>query len=556
MMMPARTLDELQQAALSVVSELTLDRALQQIADAALKVVNARYAAIGIPDATGQRLSSFITSGMSQAEQARLARAPEGHGLLGAVLATDAPLIVNAIARHPDSVGFPDGHPPMHAFLGVPIVAHDGVLGTLYLADKLDGEFTSRDAQLLETLAAYAAAAIRNARLYDMSLTRQETLAARNHELAMLNAVSHAINAAYNLDQLLDRTLAQLIHLIGADAGEIHLREAGSDALVLALHHGAAVPQFWREARLLPAQAGPPQALAARQALTLDGVEITELDEVAHPGLLAAGAGCLMLLPIAARQRVVAVVSLLCLNGTPQAVPQPSVLSAIATQLGLAIEHAWLTEKDKQLAVLAERDRIAMDMHDGVLQSLNVVNLTLDYCQTLLDAGRTDAVRRNMHDAIFGVESAAQDIRAYIANLRPARADHATLRAALEAIVAEFRRYTSVSITLELCDAVPDDLPDEVLLAVLHICQEALTNVARHAAASAVTLMVRYAAGDLEVSLRDDGRGFDASQVGQGGYGLGNMRARALQIGGSLAMVSHPGKGTQMMLRVPLMPGV
>ena len=152
---------------MAIASELTLDKVLQQIVDAARDLADAQYAALGLPNSQGF-LETFIDSGMDLEVSAHIPHLPKGLGLLGAIIKEQKTIRIPRIADDPRSVGFPEGHPPMVPFLGVPVIAGREILGNLYLANKIGAsEFTKADADMVELLAAHAAVAIQNARLYE-----------------------------------------------------------------------------------------------------------------------------------------------------------------------------------------------------------------------------------------------------------------------------------------------------------------------------------------------------------------------------------------------------
>ena len=173
---PEQALAALNEAALAIASEVALDNVLQQITDSARELAGARFAALGVPDAEGG-LEKFVTSGMRAETEAEIPHRPEGLGVLGAIMRESRSIRLSNVEEDPRSVGFPKGHPPMKSFLGVPILAGSKVLGNLYLANKLqegregpadsEREFTIADQESVEMLAAHAAIAIQNARLYE-----------------------------------------------------------------------------------------------------------------------------------------------------------------------------------------------------------------------------------------------------------------------------------------------------------------------------------------------------------------------------------------------------
>ncbi len=171
-----QALAALNQAALSIASEVSLDKVLKQITDSARQLIGARYAALGVPDSEG-RMDKFVTSGIEVGQAESIPHRPLGTGVLGVIMRESRSIRLPRVDDDPRSVGFPPGHPPMSSFLGVPIMAGSRVLGNLYLTDKVvklddgtlggDGEFSASDQELLEMLAAHAAIAIQNAHLYE-----------------------------------------------------------------------------------------------------------------------------------------------------------------------------------------------------------------------------------------------------------------------------------------------------------------------------------------------------------------------------------------------------
>ncbi len=163
----SRQLAALHQAALAISGEVALDKVLQQIVDSARELIGAQYAALGVPNAQGF-FETFVYSGLSREEAARIPHVPKGLGLLGALIRDKRPIRISNIADYTMSVGFPPGHTPMWSFLGVPILAGEESLGNLYLTNKAGTtDFTADDQEIVEMLAAHAAIAIQNARLYE-----------------------------------------------------------------------------------------------------------------------------------------------------------------------------------------------------------------------------------------------------------------------------------------------------------------------------------------------------------------------------------------------------
>ena len=239
----------LHRASMVLVSDLSLDTVLERIVHLAREQAGARYAALGVLDEHGT-LERFIPVGMPPEEMRAISHPPLGLGLIGEIHRT---------AHHPRSpisskddrrVGFPAHHPPMTSFLGVPILSGSQILGQIYLTDKEDyPEFTQDDERVIETLAAYAAVAIGNARLYEDLLTRDKAVTQRNRDLALLNAMGEMLASTLNEDEILEKTLAQVMDYLQVEAGEIFLATEDGQSLMLALHRGDAAEAFWTKER-------------------------------------------------------------------------------------------------------------------------------------------------------------------------------------------------------------------------------------------------------------------------------------------------------------------
>ena len=228
----------LHRASLELVSDLSLETVLERIVTLAREQSGARYAALGVVNDAGD-LVQFIPIGMTKQEIERIPHPPIGRGLLGAMRDELEPVRIPEISADPRSVGFPKNHPDMHSFLGVPILQGERLLGQIYLTDKMDyPEFTREDERVLETLAAYAAIAITNARHYDQFVRRDRELQIRNDDLKLLNDVATTLTSSLDIDDILAKTLDLVMEYLSVEAGEIFLVEDGEQELHLALHRG------------------------------------------------------------------------------------------------------------------------------------------------------------------------------------------------------------------------------------------------------------------------------------------------------------------------------
>jgi len=540
----------LHQASLELVSNLSLESVLERIVNLAREQAGARYAALGVVDEDGE-LEKFIPVGMTAEEIARMDHPPLGRGLIGALQRERRTIRVAEIAADPRSVGWPRNHPPMKSFLGVPIMAGDRLLGQIYLTDKQNyHEFTQDDERVIETLAAYAAVAISNARMYEGLVSRDRMLTLRNIDLALVNDVAETLSMSQEIDDVLDKTLKRVMSYLGVEAGEIFLVEEGLKALSLALHRGEAPEVFASVDRFefgqgfvgLVAETGKPLISTAPQ----------QDMRFLRQAVVEAGFRTIAFIPMAARGTVVGVMSLATRRERHLNQREIQLLTAIGTWAGISIENLRLRRQARRLAVLEERERIGMDLHDGIIQSIYAVGLALDYARTAINDDPQQASEK-IAQAIEGLNETIRDIRAYILDLRPRMFRGEDLKSGLQRLVDEFKANTRIEVTF----VGPDDglacLPTLHATALFHICQEALANVAKHAHATQATVQLWMAPKRVLLEITDNGQGFDLRKMSVTlGHGLSNMHTRARKVGGDVEITSEPGEGTTLLAWVPM----
>lgn len=371
-----RKLLALDAAVLAISGDLSLADTLSRIVKTAAELAEAQYAALGVPNDTGEYLAEFITTGMSDAETLRISHRPRGHGILGLVLRDGLTLRLRDLRDHAQSVGFPANHPDMSSFLGVPIVRKGRRLGNLYLTNKLTAdEFSAEDQLIIELLAAHAGVAIENARLYETVQT---------------------------------------------------------------------------------------------------------------------------------------------------------------------------------LSVVEERQRIGMDLHDGVIQSIYAVGLTLEYVKAQMGDGDVGGATERLDTALDALNGTIRDIRAYILDLRPPRLENDDLSGALQRLLAEFKANTLMQADLRIETGTLDLINRPVSQVLFHVAQEALSNAAKHSRASRVEVRLIKDDSSVHLIVRDNGRGFVIEDTEQRfGHGLRNMRDRAAALAGTLQINGRLGKGTEVKLSFP-----
>ena len=542
----------LHRASLELVSDLSLEVVLERIAYLAREQAGARYAALGVLDENG-KLVQFIPVGMTVDEMHQIAHLPIGLGLIGAIARERQTIRSPNIARDNRSVGFPPNHPPMTSFLGVPILSGSHLLGQIYLTDKEDyTEFTRDDERVIETLAAYAAVAIVNARIYADLVERDATLSQRNKDLGLLNDIGKMLANSTQTDEILEKTLDYILTYLEVEAGEIFLTEEDGLSLRMAMHRGEAAEALWTKDQFRLGEGFVGLVAESGKPLVSNSLEKNML--YLRQQVVQAGFQCVACIPLTAHGNTVGVMGIATRLLQSFEQREIDLLTAIGTWAGTAIENVRLIQQGRRLAVVEERERIGMDLHDGIIQSIYAVGLALDYARMEVETNPGKALVK-LEQAIEGLNSTIRDIRTYIMDLRPRQFRGENLKESLQRLIDETRANTSLETTL----TGPEDgsviLPTEIATALFHICQEALANIAKHAQAHNAKIDLWTAPGRVLLEISDDGMGFDKRQVRMAlGHGLANMVTRARKVGGDIEIETEPGKGTSILAWAPLKP--
>ena len=539
----------LHQASLELVKDVSLETLLERIASVACEQAGARYAAVGVLNDDGT-LKRFISVGMTAEEIKRLSHPPVGRGLIGELMNSDKPLRVPVIQKHPKSVGFPPHHPRMVSFLGVPIRAGERQLGQIYLTEKIEAsEFTADDERIIQMLAAYAAAAIQNARLYEEMREHDAAVTQRNEDLALINDIASTLTASLQLDEILNKTLALVMNYMKVDAGEIFLLEEDKQTLRMVLHRGQAAEVFWTR-NLFRVGEGY-VGRAAETGVPLVSPDLRTDSAFMRDEVVKAGFRQLTCLPLRSGESVMGVLNIFSFQTRQYEERSLQLLTAVCNWAGLAIENAHLHTDARRLAVLEERDRIGMDLHDGIIQSIYGVGLALEGIYHTIEEDPRDAKQR-IQKAIDGLNQAIRDIRAYILDLRPRQLGNDGLLAGIRRLVTEYRANTFSEVDFVAPRSDLKELPHSHSLALFHICQEALANTAKHAGAKKVHVSVWVTSDRVLLEVRDDGRGFHIEKMATTiGHGLSNMQTRARAVGGEVDIVSASNEGTTILAWVP-----
>jgi signal transduction histidine kinase len=538
----------------TLVAELDPDAVLDRILSAACEIIGARYAALGILDAQRTSLERFVTLGIDEPARTRIGELPRGRGVLGALIRDPQPLRLTDVAGHPQSYGFPEGHPPMHSFLGVPVVMRGVVWGNLYLTEKLGaGEFTAADEEAAVILADVAATAIENARLYQASERSRVEQGRAVRGLEATRDIATAVGSETDLDRVLELIVERGVALVDARSVVILLREG--DELVVTASAGETTDV--RGHRLSIAGSTSGQVLERRRPERVDAA--SEL-RVAARELGVPDARTVLMVPMAARGESIGVLAAFDRKpaGTTFTADDELLLTTVAASAANAVAIGRSVESERlrssMAAADAERAHWARELHDETLQGLGALRLLLAAARRRGDAEQTE---RSIDEAIEQIEREIENLHAIITDLRPATLDELGLRPTLESLLQRRRDGSGLEITSAL--ALPDPgssaerLAPEIETAVYRLVQEALTNIVKHAQASTVHVDVAATPGKVSIAISDDGVGF-STQAKTSGYGLAGMRERIYLVGGTLTLDSSVAGGTTVRADLPTGP--
>jgi signal transduction histidine kinase len=522
-------------AFLSVSTGLDLDSTLRRIVEAAVELVDARYGALGVVRGDGG-LAAFVHVGIDDDVAARMGHLPEGKGVLGLLITEPYPLRIADLSKHPSSVGFPPHHPEMHSFLGVPVLVRGEVFGNLYMTEKVHGEFSPEDEAILTALAGAAGIAIENARLYEESEVRRR----------WLDAVSE-VRAALLDDPCQDEAMRliteQIASLTKADAAWLLLGPDPRDgSYTVAAQIGSGLHDTVGT-RLRPSTSTVLQAVEAAGAVV--SVDVTGLAYHGRDDHIAWGPS--IGIPLRGARAEDAVVIVRRHAGAPPFDESIAPLvTAFADQATGALDQAAKQRLARQVDVYEDRDRIARDLHDLVIQRVFAAGLAL---QAVLPRVSDIEARRRVQNVIEQLDGTVRDIRTTIFDLHTTDSgEHGgSLRRRVLDVVME-ESGDALQPTVRMSGAVDSLVTGDLAADVEAVVREAVSNVARHAGAAHVTLTLDVA-DDVTVEVVDDGAGIDVRAARSG---LRNLEERARDRGGALTVEPLPHGGTQLRWCAPL----
>ncbi|MEE4022769.1 GAF domain-containing sensor histidine kinase [Gordonia sp. PKS22-38] len=516
-------LRDLLEAVLVVGRGLDLDNALQRIVEVASHVLDARYAALGVRGPDGG-LSAFVYTGISAAQRARMDHLPVGRGVLGVLIEQTDVLRIPALAEHPSSAGFPDGHPPMSTFLGAPIVIRGSVFGSIYLTEKQGADaFSEIDETLVAVLAVAAGIAVDNARLFEQARTRHrwmQVIARRGSEplagIALDDTLSRLCDDVAALCDGVD------VFLLTGEPGAVTVRgHTGPDIAVPALGIGP------RAARTVVPHTDIPSELIRRDARWV----------TIQPMQRAAGTFGYLVITHVAR---------------PWWDDEDGAgLAGVAEVASLAVAYAEQQQTARDLEVLEDRHRIARDLHDHVIQRLFAIGMSV---QAMLAGHEADdAARTRLEQVVGDLDRTIAQIRTSIFDLQsvPGHHDTATLRRRVLDIVSELATQAPIAPGVAFAGPVDTVVPERLAPHIDAVLREGLSNALRHAHAEHIDVSVTADDDVLTVAISDDGVGIGADVVYRG---LDNLTRRAEDCDGVFEVATAPGRagGTTLTWTVPL----
>lgn len=541
----------------ALVARLDLEGVLELVLDAARELTAARYAALGILDERGRELERFLTLGIDDATRAEIGDLPRGHGVLGELIRHPEPLRLADVGAHPSAHGFPPGHPPMRTFLGVPIRIRGKVWGNLYLTEKAGGaEFDGGDEAAIAVLADWAAIAVENARLYEGLARRRDEVEHQRDQaersaqaLAVMTDIARSVGGETEIERILELIVDRGRTLVQARGLLIMLAE--DDELEVAAIAGELEPGL--RGRRVPIDGTPcGGVLRRRRAERLGGVA-----GEAQLGDLGVSAEAAILVPLTFRGTASGVLVALdrLADGPEFGAEDERLLRSFAASAATAVATARSVEAERLRhsleAAEQERKRWARELHDETLQALG--GLRMMSAAGLRGDADAAELRAVLEAGIELIDTEIDNISALIAELRPAALDEIGLVPALHTLAERKQRESGIAIDVLVRLDGEGRLPPEAESVLYRLIQEGLSNAVKHSGATRIEAVLERSGDLVEVTVRDDGKGFDPESA-DGGFGLVGMRERVELAGGELLIEAAPGRGSTISATIPVDP--
>ncbi len=522
---------------MGISSDLDLDATLDRITDAAITLTGARYGALGVRDGGGA-LTSFLHQGIDPALVERIGPLPVGKGVLGVALADIPALRLDNLSDHPAAAGFPAHHPPMHAFLGVPIIIRGEVYGSLYVThDRSGPTFSENDEVSVRVLASAAAVAIDNARLFERVRAAATWMqASREISTALLSGGPGSENPL--------RLIAERAReLTDAEQAIVLVPETGEPDDAQTLIVSAAVGLH---AEKVIGQRVPVDSSTSGSVFRSELPVITE--SFLHPirSFTDVGQRPAIVMPLTLDDAVIGVIAIA--RHRDAAPFDPSYLDLVrdfARHAAIALTLASSRARERELTVLADRERIAHDLHDHVIQRLFAAGLDV---QGTIARSRSPEVNDRLTRTVDELQSTIETIRSTIFELQSPATKNTDLRVRLQALISELTGDSGIATSVRVVGPL-GGVAGPVCEHAEAVASEAISNAVRHAHASHINVTVTVD-DEFTVEIVDDGDGIPEDNVRHSG--LANMQRRAQQLGGECTILTAPGSGTTVRWTVPV----
>jgi two-component system sensor histidine kinase DevS len=541
--------DLLHRISLDLIRESTVQGVLDITAGAARQLADAAYAVVALPDEKGdlERIA-FSTAGSKTGEG--FAYSIPWQEMIAVLYREGGTLASADLSADSRSAELSSGWKRVNVFLGALMISQGRILGEICLTGKPGSTvFDAEQKKRIELLAAFSAAAIENSRRLSRLQENETELTSQNQELAIFNDISLAASTTLELEGILATTLDRMMLHFHALNGQIFLLEEDAGDVRMAMQRGDFSAFYWEKDAFTLGEGLVGRAAAAKEFyVVIDPPQEPGFDDEAFR---ANGLRMLLGIPLLSKGRVMGVMMLASTEPVEFTARQKALFEAVGLSAGTAVENGLLHRKSQRLAVFEERERIGMDLHDGIIQSIYAIGLTLE--AGLLELETSDPnTRAKLQRAIDGLNAVIRDIREYIADLRPKRFIFDNLAVGLDMLVREFLMNKPIDAETDLSQEAGRWLAPVAANDLFHIAQEALSNVARHANATRLKVTLAQVGDRVVLEVADNGRGFDPAQrPSTGSHGMANMEERARAIRGELSITSEPGKGTRVRVSIP-----
>ncbi|MBI2864785.1 MAG: GAF domain-containing sensor histidine kinase [Chloroflexi bacterium] len=523
---------------------LKLEQILSVALDKVMKILDVQGGTVCVLDESRRELEHLAHRGIPPELLGPLNRVKlDGH-FHSSVVETGEPAVIEDLWEDPQ-VGARVRERGFRSLVVVPLSAEGKVVGVMALASTQKRLFSPSLITMLTSIGNQLGMAVRNAVLFQDQVRRSK-------EFAVLNAISSAVSSSLDLKEVMVAAIDRVLDLMEAEAGEIWLLEESGQELTLAIHRGL-FPEGFHEVERFPIGLGLP-GLVTQAGEPVICQNLSRDERFLRQSVKDKGFQFLACLPLKSKGRVVGTMSIASLKRHDLSSRDIELLVSAGNQIGVAIENASLHRKVQAMAILEERERIAREMHDGVAQVLGYVNAKTLAARRLLSLGKLCQAEEALGQLDEAAREVYADVREAIVGLRATTSSSRGLIPTVREYSEWFSRQNMIQVEFAVEGLSDDEVGRAAELQLIRIVQEALNNVRKHAQAQRAWVRLSATNGQVHLTLRDDGHGFNPERVARGPwpqFGLQTMRERAESIGGTFGVSSAPGRGTEVKVEVP-----